>query len=367
VKNSADEIISSAYDKIDLDISKIMVMVLTFFYGTGYLIQSITLRNYGVYRFEAVKLQYIEVGITFTVLLLLVTLMPVSLFHAHFRIRKKSNLPNKKIGAAGYLANTYNLLFLVLFLALFITQNEWNSVLNFPLGKYEINLNIAFSIYCAISIFVLIILPLVEREIVKKNVLVKPLFWIFVEPIRYSGVLAGILIDLSLFNTFTWFQVLTIKGLTFVLSAILLFGIASVIIFYMRKLGDKRSLHVLFAVGSTGLLLLLYICINAYVYSVVRHIPMNRGGKLPLSIAHLITKQEVFKTIPIHDINQTNKIISIGPVYVIDETNDYFYVAKEESGEWYKKWVTTFAIKKSEILYIRNERVTNGGPRSNQL
>ena len=31
MKKSADEIISSAYDKIGLDISKIVVMVLTFF------------------------------------------------------------------------------------------------------------------------------------------------------------------------------------------------------------------------------------------------------------------------------------------------------------------------------------------------
>ena len=310
-------------------------------------------------------MQYIEVGVTFTVLLLLVTLMPVSLFHAHFRIRNKSNLPNYKIGAIGYLVNTYNLFFLILFFALFITQNEWNSELFFPLIENGIKLNLVFSIYCAISVFVLIIMPLIERKIVNINRAVKPVYWIIVEPIRYSAVAVGIILDLALFHTFHWFQVLALRGSTFILSAVLFFCIAYMIIFYMRKLGDKKSMHVLFAAGSTGLFLLLYICINAYVYSVVRHIPVNRGGKLPLTRSYLVTEQKIFKTTPIHWANQEGKVISIGPVYVIDENNDYLYITKEVNEEWYKDWVETFAIKKSEIMYIHNERVNDGGPRSN--
>ena len=91
------------YNSLGLDISKIVFIVVGFFYGCGYLIQAITLRNYGIQRLETLKFQYIEVGVTFTVLAILITIVPIACYLAHFRIRKKSSeLPHFLIGAIGY-------------------------------------------------------------------------------------------------------------------------------------------------------------------------------------------------------------------------------------------------------------------------
>ena len=359
----ADEVVSSAYSKLGLDISKVILAAVTFFYGTGYLIQAITLRNYGVQRLETVKLQYIEVGVTFSVLLLLFTVLPVACFLAHFRIRKRSGLPHYRIGAFGYLLNTYNLLSLVLCFALFITQAEWTATLfNLKGGARPVHLYEIFVAYASVSALVLMALPLIERAVVAKVRRVSLVFWTVIEPLRYTAVVLGLALDLLLVWSFPWLAALALKGITFAASAMLLCGIAYVIVFYIRKLGDSRTIHVVAAVGTTGLFMLLYICINAYVYSVVRHIPMNRGGKLPLTRSFMVTATPALRTMAVGQ-TKTNECTIIGPVYVLEETEDYLHVANESLGDWHREWVPTFAVRKDEILYIRNERITAAGPR----
>jgi len=57
VTETADQILANAYKRMGLDLPKLILGVIAFFYGTGYLIQAITLRNYGIQRLEAIKLQ----------------------------------------------------------------------------------------------------------------------------------------------------------------------------------------------------------------------------------------------------------------------------------------------------------------------
>ena len=156
MENSAKKILKDTYEIIDLDVTKIVVLVMAFFYGSGYLIQAITLRNYGIHRLEAVKLQYIEVGVTFTVLTLLLTIVPVGCLLAHFRIRKKSGLPHFYLGATGYLLNTYNLFLVIVCFALFITRNEWHLYV-VKLDSLGIHLRLyqALTAYAIIALFVL--------------------------------------------------------------------------------------------------------------------------------------------------------------------------------------------------------------------
>lgn len=359
-----DDLLRGSYGRLGMDISKVVVAALGFFYTAGYLVQAITLRNYGIYRLETVKLQYVEVGLTFTVLLLLATVMPVACFLAHFRIRKRSGLLHYRLGAAGYTLNTYNLLFLVVCFALFFTQEEWASVLiRSHNGVGGIRLAPAFIVYICISVFVLLALPLVERLVQGRSRGRRAMFWLVVEPVRFSAVAAAVAMDVFLLRAFPWLQDLLVKGLTFAFSAIVLASVAYVIVFYVRKLGDKDSFHALLTIGLTGLFVLLYICINAYVYSVVRHIPMNRGGKLPVTQSYLGSSSAELAGLPIAR-SQVGAGTAIGPVYVLEETEDYLYVAEAGAGEWYKSWAVTYAVRKDTIGFIRNERIEVGGPRA---
>jgi hypothetical protein len=90
---------------------------------------------------------------------------------------------------------------------------------------------------------------------------------------------------------------------------------------------------------------------------------MNRGGKLPLTHSYFLTCEKDLENISIPQKSTANGCSEVGPVYVIDETNDYLHVADEDDGHWDKEWVTTFAVRKDAVTFTRNERITSGGPR----
>ncbi len=358
-----NKILSDFYNTLNLNIKNIILLVLSYLYCTGYLVQAATLRNFGIYRLETLKFHYIEVGFTFSVLIALVTIIPVGCYLAHFRIRRKSNLPHFKIGAITYLINTYNLFLIITFFSIFITMKEWTYVLfQFDSNTLQIRLNHVMLLYLSISLIVLILFPLLERFVRKNLKSYKLIYNYIIEPFRIATVLVAITFDVVLLISFPWIGSLLLKGLTFIATSIMIITVIYVIGFYMNKLGDKRSFHVLACVGSVGVIVLLFICLNAYVYSVVRYIPMNRGGKLPITRSYLITTNKVFDTIPINK-TITTENTKIGPVYIIEETQDYLYIAKECENEWFDDWASTFAIKKDVIQYIKNERITMGGPR----
>lgn len=351
--------ILSVFRDFEIDIPKVAIAASGLLYTIGYLVQAITLRNYGIQRLESLKLQYVEVGLPFFVLFLLVTVMPVTCFLAHYRIRRKSSLPHYHLGAAGFLANTYNLLCLVVFFGLFTTTREWEA----PVLGTSVPLSQALVVYVCISAFVLILMPLVERGIVRRARRVKAIYWAFVEPLRYGAVAFGLFLDVLVLLTFPWTQDLALHGLSFAASAIVFALTAFVIVFYIKKLGDAGSSHVVATVGITGLLILLYICINAYVFSVVRHIPMNRGGKMPITRSYLVCTTQELANLPIPKTSEGVSTV-FGPAYVLEESEDYLYVASEGTGEWYREWATTYAVRKEAVAYIRNERIEQGGPRS---
>ena len=357
------EVVTDTCSLMKLDVTKVILAVVTFFYGTGYLIQAISLRNYGIHRLETVKLQYIEVGVTFTVLTLLLTVVPVACGLAHLRIRRKSGLLHYRIGAFGYFANTCNLFFLVVCFALFFTQDEWSTevLLNYG-GGVQLRLSEVFFIYAVLSVFVLVVLPLVERSIVARVRRRKLVYAVVVEPFRYSAVLLGVAFDVLILQAFPWIRLLLLQGLTFWASAICLVATLYVVVFYIRKLGDNRTGYILAALGTTGVFVLLYMCINAYVFAIVRHIPMNRGGKLPLTWSYLVTDDKSLGHLPVAR-DEDEGCIIWGPVYVVEETEDYLHIAKASGSDWFKKWVQTFSIKKDTVQYITHERIAGKGPR----
>ncbi len=366
MKENEGELFSEYFKSLGFDFFKVIAITISFFYGSGYLIQAITLRNYGIYRLETVKLQYIEIGVTFTVLFLLLTALPIGVFLAHFRIRKKSPLPNYRLGGTGYFINTSNLFLVVMFASLFLTQQEWSSViLKLEHPKIELRIYEAFAIYVPVALFVLVVMPLVERLVVKKASNPKILYRFLIEPLRFSAVVLGIVIDFLLLRTFPWLLSLVLNGVTFLGTAILLAGAVFAIIYYMMKLADKRSFYLLAVAGTIGIFLVMYMCINAYVWAIIRHIPMNRGGKLPVTRTYLVTNNSVLEKLPIER-KVKGEITILGPVYVLEETQYYLHVTEEVTGTWHRDWVPTYAIKKDAIQYLKNERITKGGPRDHK-
>ena len=87
---------------------------------------------------------------------------------------------------------------------------------------------------------------------------------------------------------------------------------------------------------------------------------------MPLTRSYLVTSNKELSNLPIQQ-KSTKFLTVLGPVYVLEESQDYLHVAKEGGGEWYRNWVTTYAIQKDKVAYLRNERIEQGGPRGGHL
>jgi len=131
------------------------------------------------------------------------------------------------------------------------------------------------------------------------------------------------------------------------------------VLYYMRKVATGRNIVLIGGLGTVGACFVLYICINAYVYSIVRLLPMNRGGKLPVTQAWIISDDATVLALPLPESGTRER----GPVWIIDETESYVYVAAPGASDWYTEWSSVIAIQKDAVKAIRHARMSGGGPR----
>jgi hypothetical protein len=343
-----------------VDLSRIAVALVAFLYAVGYLIHSATLRNYGIHQLQAFELQYVEVGVTFLVLTLLLTVVPIGCWMAYSSVRGRSGLPHFVIGATGPTVNTYFIFLYTVTAAMLLTNREINAeVVALPRHHVELTLGELGSIYLAVALFGLLALPIAERVAVKSKSS-RALFAFVIEPIRFAGPLAGVLLGAVVLRVFPWMDQLLAQGFVFLLAVWGLTGTVAAILYYVRRFSDTRSVYALALLGVTGIVVVLYLCINAYVYGVIRHVPSNRGGNLPVSQSYLSldTTQSVVSASG--SIRQTRVL---GPVYVIEETSDYLYITAQTGAAWYVGWPSTAAVSKTRIVDWANDRIGGGGPR----
>jgi len=344
-----------------LDAAQFVALVVGYLYLSGYLINAIALRNYGIQRFEVLKLQYIEAGLVFLVLSSVFTIIPLAAIIVHFRVRRNSPLPNYKVGAVGYAINTCNLFVLITFFAVFITNFDWNTNIRiWPFRGFR--LSQVFLGYLFFAVFGLSVMPWVERLIIVKIKNVKEVYLWVVEPIRYGIVLIGIAFDVLLFTTLPWLFGLLKYGYVYFVFLLAILGGLTGIVYWIKRIGRPRNIHGLTLLGSVGVLVLSYVCINAYVFSILRFIPMNRGGKLPITRSYLASDQEVLNDLPI--LRQVRSEGSRwGPVYILEESDNMFYVADTDIKNWFRDWVPVIAVNKDAVTFIEHERIDDGSPR----
>lgn len=344
--------------------TQLLAAVGGYLYVAGYLINAITLRNYGIQRFEAVKLQYVEVGLSFTVLSLMLTVIPTAALLVHFRVRRKAQLPNYRVGALGYLLNTCNLFGLLIVFAVFMTSYEWTVPIR---GSQRWTVGQLFYIYSTLSVFSLVLLPIVERLIVKWGWRVKSLYCWCVEPVRYLIVLLGLAFDTLLILTIPWLGDLVGQGAPYCLSVWFLYAGCGAVIYWLRKVGAQGVSPLLLTLGTTGMLAVFYVCINAYVFGVVRTIPINRGGKLPVTLSYLVSDNAVLGNLPIKSERREGASMW-GPVYVLEENPDFFYVVdKEHVTNWIAEWMPVVAVRKDLVHFVLHKRIRDGHPRTRQV
>lgn len=348
-----------------ISLSEIAALSVGFLYVTGYYINSIFVRNLGIVRAELLKLEYINIGFAFALITIGFTILPVGIFYFTYNVRRASGLPDYHAGAIGNSLNTTLLLTFPLLLALFVTKYEWDLELSRPvLGVTR------FSAVAIVSILLwaigTIFIPFFERLINKigNERRRRVLFYLLVEPLRFGIFIISLLMILESLFQIPWFGSLLTKALYFLLAgAVFVVGITAAAL-WNKHIKRVRSKWLIYGLIGFGLSSLYYMAVTSYVFGVYNYVPYNRGGRLPLTQAFVKIAED--KKIGFTAEHSINGISAQGPVYIIEENEDSLYVASDKMDRWFDEFVPIHVIRKSEISYIRLERIENGFPRFNQ-
>lgn len=334
-------------------------------YVTGYYINSIFMRNYGVSDSELLKLEYIKIGFVFALLTLGFVFLPGGVFFLTYRVRKASKLPHYHIGAIGNSLNTILFLGIPLLLALFATQYEFDLPLSRPVWGVQ-SLKGSLIAFLLLSGFGTIFLPGIERLIVANanNKTALQLYRFVVEPVRYGIIFASLLLIISTFGEIPWVPDLLDRGIYYFFAGLVfVVGILSAML-WTKNISNVKGSSVVYALIGIGLCILYYMAITSYVYGVYTLIPCNRGGRLPVTEAYV----KVDESLP--DIGGSIVIGGRrlrGPVYIIEENASVLYVASENMNNWNSAFVPIHALRKDEIPYIYLTRIEDGFPRVKRM
>jgi hypothetical protein len=246
---------------------------------------------------------------------------------------------------------------MVTFFALFITKQEWDKIITFYTSNTSFKS--VFFCYLILALPAVVILPIIERKVL--NRVSKKAYSLITEPFRLTGIISAITFDCILYKSFPWFKIFLYQSAIYFSSSIAFLITVFLVFFYFRKFQGEMTRYLIPILGTVGSIIVLYICINAYVVGVVRHIPFNRGGNLPISKAYLTIDKSLLDSVPFRDNISRENVI--GPFYILESNQDYIYVTKEIGKKWFNDWPVTFSIKKSFINSITYERISTDGPR----
>ena len=344
-----------------LRLSEIAALFIGFLYVSGYFINSIFIRNLGITDTELFRLEYIKIGFTFTLLTLGIVLLPFGAFYLCYRVRGWSQLPHYHAGAIGNALNTTLCLGFPLFLAFFVTKYEFELLL--PQSVFGLkSFKSVITTFVPLALTGMIVVPAFERIINRrsKSPLRNRLYQFVVEPIRFGiFIFLSILIIRSL-SQIPWIGSLFSRGVYFILAGIIFVGGMSAAVYWVRYIRAARGVWPVYGLIGFGLCSLYYLAVTSYVFGVYNYIPSNRGGRLPVTRAHLqinpdeqlVAEQRVIGSVKVW-----------GPVYIIEDQQEILFVASEKMDRWLFDFVPIHAIRKDRIPYMYIERIENGFPR----
>jgi hypothetical protein len=330
-------------------------------YVTGYYINLIFIRNLGITHSELLRLEYVSIGFTFTLITMGMVFLPFATFALTYRVRRASKLFHLHIGAIGNSLNTTLFLGFPLFLAFFATKYEMDLQLALPIiGLQRVSgAVLAFVVLTAAGT---ILVPVLERAITYRSseLWTRRLYRLGVEPIRYGIVLTAGYLMVRALSAFGWIGTFLRSGVYyFLVGAGLVAGLVAATL-WIRKIRAVRGMWLVYGLIAFGLAAVYYFAVTSYVQAIYLFVPGNRGGRLPLTRAYVVVSGG--NTLGTSAV-QWGETKLRGPVYVIEETDDTMFVASERMERWLFEFVPIHALRKDTVPYARFERITDGFPR----
>ena len=216
-------------------------------------------------------------------------------------------------------------------------------------------------LFLIISSIGVIVVPYIERVIDKKTSEQGkiPVFRFIIEPIRYGIFVSSLILVGGAIYQIPWISALLSKGIYYALAGVVFVVGMTAATLWVKKIQNIEGISFVYPLISFGIAILYYMAVTSYVFGVYTFIPCNRGGKLPVVEAYLQFKDDQQLFSPINK----NGVMLRGPVYIIEETTDRYFIASENMGSWLTDFVPIHAIRKDNIPYLYLQRISDGFPR----
>lgn len=356
--------VESAKEELIKQVSLVQTaaLVVGLFYVSGYYINSMFLRNYGIPGTELFRLEYVKIGFVFWLIICGLVLLPFGAFYLTSKIRSSSGLPHYRLGLLGNALNVIVMLGVPIALSFLATNFEWKYTFDNPiLGFPSFNYSVSFAL--GVSTFLVVVLPAIER-VSTKSLNEQQIMWVYrlaIEPLRFGGlILSAYLISKSVAEV-PWLPTVLGKSVPFI-AVVVILGSGLLAAYYwanfIRK--TKGSLMVIPLI-TLGFAFFYYLAMASYVYGLYPVIPSNRGGKLPLTQVYLQLDgyDSIFTAV-----KKEGDLTLRGPVYVIEETDKEIYFASKDMDKWFEEFVQINSIKKKDVKYMLSERINDGFPKT---
>ncbi len=353
----------------NLSVGELVSIASGFTYVTGYLIASLYVRSRGINKMSLLSAQYIETGLVFFLLTGLFIIVPVVIFRMAHDSRLKHGYPNRFLSLVFPIVTT-NYLYVFVFFALLVTRYEW--LLRFRVFGQEAGLIFCFIVY-TVTLFFLQVLFLFLKYSGNKSGGQPPLNLenaeerpIFVSPIRKKlaniSITAALLVtlwfDFILFNYVGWFREFMSRASAYLFCILIILAVGYLTSHLSRiYANENRRLRFWFVAGPL-FLALYYFAISSYEFGIYINIPMSRGGKYPVTETTLFFKP---------DSTHAKEGKTSMKIYVIEETDDCYYVIPTTVKNWFQDHPPVKGISKSEVAYPFYEHLRTGEPRINHL
>jgi hypothetical protein len=331
-------------------------------YVSGYYINSIFLRNYGISDSELFKLEYIKIGFVFSLITFGLVFLPFGAFFLTYKVRKASQLPHYHVGAIGNSLNVIFFLGVPLFLAFFATRHDWLMSLSSTLFCLQTFQQVVIA-FLLISAFGVVVLPYIERVLSARTegAVLLNLYRFIVEPVRYGILLVSLYLLERSFAQLPWIPSLFSRCVYYVLAALVFVVGMSGALWWIKHIREIKGYFLVYPLICFGLAILYYMAIASYEFGLYTHIPCNRGGRLPLTEAYMEIRD--------HDglFAKERTVAGVklrGPAYIIEETSDCYYVASEHMENWLTDFVPIHSIRRDNVPYVFLEIINDGFPRT---
>lgn len=353
----------------DVSLGELTAVGSAVIYVTGYLISSLYIRSRGINQMSLVSAQYIETGFVFVLLTALFIVVPVVILNMALDSRRRHGYPNLLFSLV-FPIITSNYLYVFTFFCLFVTRYEW--LLRFKVLGRETGLIQCFAVY-TVLLFALQILFMYLKYDPKKpdtgivpdldkaeerSVLTTPLRKWSANTVILASLAATAAFDYILFKQVGWFPEFMSRASAYIFCIILIVVVAFLVARLAHVYADKAKRWKFWVVAGPLFLTLYYFAISSYEFGIYINIPMSRGGKYPITETTLFFTPESS-----HAKNGKTSL----KAYVIEETDDYYYIVPTTVSNWFQEHPPVDGISKSEVAYPHYDHLKSGEPRINHL